>query len=101
MITEYDTETATLVLPVSNIDYDTYYRMNSNLGSSTLIEVNFDTENFTEFHIDYSLLGIEDLADAGSHLYYVCENLVDVLGCECNHSYKDAWLKESAQQEVA
>lgn len=101
MITEYDTETATLVLPVSDIDYDTYYIMNANLGSSTLIEINFDTENFTEFNIDYSLLGIEDIADAESHLYYVCESMVDVLGCECNHSYKDVWLKESAQHEVA
>ena len=102
MITEFDTETATLVLPVSNIDYDTHYRMNANAGSSTLIEIDFDTENFTQFYIDYSLLGIEDMARAKSHAYLVAHMMaVDILGCECNHTYKDAWLKELAQQEVA
>jgi hypothetical protein len=101
MITEYDTETATLVLPVSNISMFAYNRINRMVGSGTLVEINFDTENFTEFHIDYSLCEFEDIADVKSHLTSVCRDMVDFLGCECNHTYKDAWLKESAQQEVA
>ncbi len=101
MITEFDTETATLVLPVSNIDIVNLNRINMMVGSGTLVEVDFDTKNFTQFYIDYSLLGIEDISDVESHLYSVCRDMVNWLGCECNHSYKDAWLKESAQQEVA
>ena len=80
MITEYDTEMATIVLPVGNIDEDTHYRLNANVGSSTLIEINSSTTNSTEFLIDYSLLDIEDMADAESHLTYVHRDMLDVLG---------------------
>lgn len=101
MITEFDTETATLVLPVSDIDIVNLNRINMMVGSGTLVEVDFDTENFTQFYIDYSLCEFEDISVAESHLYSVCRDMVNWLGCECNHTYKDAWLEELAQKEVA
>lgn len=82
MITEYDTETATLVLPVTNIDISDLTRINQQAGSGTLIEVDFDTENYTQFYVDYSLLGIEDDSDAESHCKVIYRDICDWFGIE-------------------
>ncbi len=102
MITEYDTETATIVLRVSNIDIVDLNRINQQAGSGTLIEVDFDTENYTQFYIDYSLLGIEDIFDAECLLRSTYRDICDWFGIEgiSPEFHLEQFQKESAQQEV-
>ena len=103
MITEYDTDTATIVLRISDIDIVDLNRINQQAGSGTLIEIDFDTENYTQFYVDYSLLGIEDIFDAESHLKVIYRDICDWFGLEgiCPEFHLEQFQKESAQQEVA
>jgi hypothetical protein len=105
MITEFDTETATLIVPVGEKEFgnDTMAILNRRYGGNVIfIEVDYFTENFTKIDLDYSSMDCATLDDAKNllagekgHYAGIVGDIVDYLGCECNHSYKDAWHKES------
>jgi hypothetical protein len=85
MITEYDTEIATLVLPVSNIDDNQLDVFNKQAGSGTIIEIVGECEvpyKGVEIIIDYSLCDFETMEEAYDHLGSIVRDILEELNEE-------------------
>ena len=63
MITEFNLEQATVILPLtSDMDEYTYWeRLNTELGAYVLVEVDYETPNYIKLDFDYSLVEYDDL----------------------------------------
>tara|TARA_R110001606_G_scaffold55527_1_gene135229 strand:- start:465 stop:689 length:225 start_codon:yes stop_codon:yes gene_type:complete len=70
MITEYDTEIATIVLP-SEFDEELLEVINAQAGSGTIIEIN----SSTELLIDYSLCEFETMQEAFDHISSIIRDI--------------------------
>ena len=79
MITNITTDTATIILPITDIDYPTLERLNRNLGAYVLAEVDFETQSYTKFDIDYSLIEYDNIQDATQEAQQVFEFMLDYL----------------------
>jgi len=63
MITEFNLEQATVILPLTS-DMDEYIlweRLNTNLGAYVLVEIDYETKNYVKLCFDYSLIEYDDL----------------------------------------
>ena len=123
MITNVTTDTATIILPITNIPYLGLERLNRELGAYVLAEVDFETATHTKFDIDYSLVEYDDIADATQEAQQVFDFMVDYLDIrdavdvarwaqeqvaylrELHQEYVDAWgtddeLTQKIQQEL-
>ena len=79
MITNITTDTATIILPITNIPYVSLERLNRELGAYVLAEVDFETETHTKFDIDYSLVEYDNIQDATQEAQQVFDFMVDYL----------------------
>jgi hypothetical protein len=79
MITNITTDTATIILPISNIPFPTLDRLNQELGAYVLAEIDYETEGHTKFDIDYSLVEYDDIQDATQEAQQVFEFMLDYL----------------------
>ena len=79
MITNITTDTATIILPITNIPYVSLERLNRELGAYVLAEVDFKTETHTKFDIDYSLVEYDNIQDATQEAQQVFKFMLDYL----------------------
>ena len=63
MITEFNLEQATVILPLtSDMDEYTFWeRLNTELGAYVLVEIDYETKNYVKLCFDYSLIEYDDL----------------------------------------
>ena len=106
MITNITTDTATIILPITNIPYVGLERLNRELGAYVLAEVDFETKTHTKFDIDYSLVEYDDIADATQEAQQVFDFMVDYLDIRDDVEVarwtqeKVAYLRELHQEYV-
>lgn len=125
MITNITTDKATIILPITEeyIDYHTYENLNRNLGAYVLAEIDYYTDSFTKFDIDYSLVEYDDVKDAEQEAQQVYKYMLEYFGItetvdpnrwtqekiaylqNLHQEYVDAWgaddeLTQKIQQEL-
>jgi hypothetical protein len=80
MLTDITLDTATIILPVNDIQYRAFERLNRDLGAYVLAEVDFETKSFTKFDIDYSLIEYNDIEDATQEAQLVYDYMLKFFG---------------------
>jgi len=97
MITNYDTESATFILPINcdnDFEYADFERLNMRLGP-VYLEVDYGTKNFTKFDVDYSLADHNNLDNAKSDLDAVYEYVKKYFGIT-TETNAEQWQAESS-----
>ena len=95
MITTFDTETATIILPgASYAMFSKIERLNRELGAYVTVEVDYNTANFTKLDIDYSLVEYDDLDDAHTEIQDIYTFILEYFDITTTVDV-DAWALES------
>jgi len=96
MITEYDTDTATIILPLTKDmnEYKYWDKLNSDLGAYVLVEVDYDTPNYIKLNFDYSLVEYDDLKYAKQEVDQIYDYVKKYWGITTKVNAKQ-WQAES------
>ena len=108
MITEFNLEQATVILPLtSDMDeYNYWERLNTDLGAYVLVEIAYDTANYIKVDFDYSLAEYDDLKYAKEEVdqiyayvkkYWGIDTPVDEVKWKAE---SNAYLVECAEDEM-
>ena len=108
MITNITTDTATIILPGSSYAmFSKIESLNRELGAYVLVEVDYNTANFTKLDIDYSLVEYDDIADATLEAQQVYNFVLDYLDIKDEVDVyawtkeKEAYLAERRAEDIA
>lgn len=80
MITDITTDTATIILAMDDMTDSAFYRLNDNLGSCVIAEVEIETENFVKFNIDYSIIEYDNIQDAEQEAHQIYKYMLEFFG---------------------
>ena len=96
MITNYNKDQGTFILPISNLfeDQSQWERLCADLGSYTTIEIDYDTKNFSKVDVDYSLHHFKNLKYAKQELNAVYSYVLEYLNISTKVD-KKKWENES------
>ena len=108
MITKFDAETATIIIPgASYALFSKIERLNSELGAYVLVEVDYNTANFTKLDIDYSLVEYDSIADAEQEINNIYAyirkffNITTEVDAEAWTAESDVYLAEVKAENIA
>lgn len=93
MIANVTVDTATIILPITDISYRTFERLNQQLGAYVLLEVDFETENYTKFNVDYSLVEYDNIEEAHLEAQAVYHYMIEYLDITQEADSK-TWIRE-------
>lgn len=108
MITKFNLEQATVILPLtSDMNEYTYWeRLNTELGAYVLVEVDYDTPNYIKLDFDYSLVEYDDLKYAKQEVDQIYDYVKQYWGIttEVNaeqwQAESKAFLIDSIEQDI-
>ena len=106
MITHYNLDQGTFILPIVEEDNDIWTRLINDLGAYTLLEIDYETKTHTKVDIDYSLHDFKNLKYAKAELDAVYKYVKKYFGITGKvdeaiwHKENKEFLAEHKQQQI-